>query len=343
MRRAQLSLATKPLVGIILAVMLISFTFFFMAKLYGIFLSEDEDSGTIKRVEALAEEIRSMVGEGTKFESGRVPYYIGEGYVLVGFDSEWVDSKEVLLCERDDKSVFNMGGLAGRPFLAEEKSVEKPINLGSDAAICIYEHEKYDRPVVCERIEGVDNIYSTGEAAGVSEHYNYGLGKSAVYDENVKDFYPSDYEYLALYGECAGVEYGVRPLYVEIFEEDGEVSLFVSPYFESISQREEYFSKLFSERGQEEIARLVGELKKCYEEECVDRELNITVDGIKSNEIISYMESNFVSPEANVRWGSAVRWNLGESDSSYDYFMTYRPAGYLGSTYAYVRVSQQVS
>ena len=333
-KRAQVSLATKPLIGLILAALIIGFTLFFFGKMYGMVLGGNDDKGVGKRFDALVEASKDVLAQEENYAYDTIPFFLAEDYVLIGFNDRWDDRKEVLRCEK--KSGWFQSGFT-------EKPVKKPEQFGRDAALCLYERGKYENPIRCKRLPEADKIVAPTEAPSLTEHSNYGVVQEVDYDEAVKNLWPETYEVFALYGKCGHFKYEVDSLYIEKYEADATY-LFIGTLSQDVQNRRRELQNKISRSHTQEVKSLAVQVRNCFldgskdESECDKKKLEVTESGINGGEVVEWLNKNGGQPVSGIDWDTAVAWELRDTDPEKKYFMKYVPAGELGNTYPYVRV-----
>ncbi|RLE45982.1 hypothetical protein DRJ25_04845 [Candidatus Woesearchaeota archaeon] len=302
-KKSSIGLAVKPLVGLVLAAILIVMTFAFFGKLYGLFLGGKDDSGTIERYQDLGEKIEELLASKKSFETETLAYYIDGDYVIVGFDNVWDNTLEV-----DEKGWG-------------EREWTKPLICGNSACLCIFKKSSLENEIACKAYSG--NIAFAGI---FDEDSNLGLKKQLNYDSKVSYLTSKySYSYLFLY------EMDPVSLYVEKYvNEDGSINILLSSSAKVAEDRQMDISAIIKKEVDEELARLGKDIGQCYadKEGCENREFFPQVSGISGYEIIGWLdseESGAGQPAVGIdSWDKVIQWKAPETVKEQPYYMEYK-------------------
>ena len=197
--------------GLLIVIALFQSTF--IKNLFG-FISDDQEQGTMNSFQELVKIIRS---DKNDLNSLAVPYYIGNNFILVGFN-------------KDNEGLYDH---------CDPEKVPRPatIQCANTACLCIYKEtvndidfEVDDQPVKCESLD-VDFIFtldyydSAPEKGNIKytnkkEIYQNIIGPRFTVDSNL---YTEEYANLFIYGQCedwdsvfgSDINFGIQKLYVE--------------------------------------------------------------------------------------------------------------------------------
>lgn len=201
--------------GLLIVIALFQSTF--IKNLFG-FISEDQEQGTIN---SFLELTRIIESDKNDLSSPAVPYYIGNNYILVGFN-------------KDNEGLYDH---------CDPEKVPRPatIQCANTACLCIYKEtagdidfEPDDQPVTCKSLD-VDfiftlNYYENGKAkyTDKEEIYKNVIGPRFTVDS---DLYKEEYASLFIYGQCedwgSDVNFGIQKLYVEKLTDTNKNKVFL--------------------------------------------------------------------------------------------------------------------
>ena len=205
----------------VLAAIVILATFSFFAKLAKLpsdNLGSQEEQGTLANLEIIGNKVQEFLDNSDdSIGEQNFPYFIGNEFILVGFDKKWDNNKVVKA-----RDLVRAQG---------QEKISKPLECFSKTCLCIYENKgrKLNNllandfgtdsiPLDCTIFE--ENIIFLGISG---EDTNYGESKAA------KDFggkiIQTNYEYLVVYGSELKT---AKPFYVEKHDTNDQIYIFIS-------------------------------------------------------------------------------------------------------------------
>lgn len=104
----------------VLAALLVLGIFGFFNRAQGALLSQKDD-GSIANFERLYSEIKELIESSAVLDYGKTNYLIGDGKILVGYDTNWNENKDIIM-----------------RYKVKGYKLYKPFQCGNAACLCLY-------------------------------------------------------------------------------------------------------------------------------------------------------------------------------------------------------------
>ena len=231
-----MALQLEALIGLVLAVIAMVAILYAGAKIGALFFPSSPDAATTNNVKTLAHAITSIVESGKEKEALRhLPFYLGKGYILVGFPRGSAGLLDVCYKYLSSRIL---------PSLRGEEYVNKPISCGESACLCLYKdllgYDDFQNTVPiknsCFPLEKTDAIYSYYYDDEKKEEVPTEARESIVGGFSPEQFpsyggWSGRYQYFFLYGGgCFDGPFGVQNLYLDMHQDEhGRTQVFVAP------------------------------------------------------------------------------------------------------------------
>ena len=216
--------AVKPVVQVLLGILIVLGSFYYLASLGSLLIPKDIDPVTDANFKSLTNQIQTMVDNPEKIVVERhFPFQIEENYVLVGFN------------KNEQTSLTSCVDFVDYPN--SYFTIKKPANkCGDSACLCIFlkEEEQIGKVLECKIYPEVNNFY-TFQNPVISEGVNvFRQNFRGVNTNKNEEEYKSDIFYLAnlvVYGYCdyplkdtgnSNDKLGIINLYFEKLDKNGK-------------------------------------------------------------------------------------------------------------------------
>ncbi|MFH1850357.1 MAG: hypothetical protein ABH879_09350 [archaeon] len=214
MRRAQIEMSAKPIIGLILAAGIIVLTMGFFSKVWASFTADETDLPTLYSFSRLSNKTQDLILDPAPYASTIMPLYIKDDWgILVGFDTEWKNYWKADQCP-----------------VTLDREIQRPLECFSRGCLCLFSDD-LDKVEQCTGFRTPGNekvIFLAPDRDGGADIDGATRDDIRVFPREDPTSLKDSYEYLVAYGDC-GTPWNTQNVFIEKIRQGDTIYITMVP------------------------------------------------------------------------------------------------------------------